>query len=143
MSALARAAVFLAVALSLAACTAVFGKEYEYEEQWTLATDGSAVVVIDASIPALVALHGLALDPSPLVRLETADVPRVFEQAGCTVVRVGQPWRRDGRRFIQVRLSVGDVRRAGTCGPLSWSQYSLDRDDATRTIHYRDRKSVV
>ena len=123
-------------ALAGASCTAIFGKQYEYEEQWTIATDGSAVVIIDASVPALVALRGVALNPSPTARIDTKEVRAAFEAMHCQVDRVAQPWRRDGRRFVQVLLSVDDVRRAGTCDALSWSHYSLDREETTRSIHY-------
>ena len=34
----------------------------------------------------------------------------MFEASGCTVENVGQPWRRKGRRFIQVRIDTADVR---------------------------------
>src|SRR5436190_14167852 len=43
----------------LAGCAAVFGHQYEYEEQYFFDVNGAARVVIDASVPALVALHGL------------------------------------------------------------------------------------
>ena len=39
--------------------TDVFGKQYEYEEDLTIALDGSATLTVNASIPALVALRGL------------------------------------------------------------------------------------
>ncbi len=124
---LVRAVAVLALATLLSGCTTVFGRQYEYEEQWTLSTDGSAVVLIDASLPALVALRGLPFNPSPSALLEASMVRRVFEQAGCNVASVGQPWRRAGRRFVQVRIVVDDVLKAGTCGVLAWSSYTFNR----------------
>jgi hypothetical protein len=125
MRLLARAAVGGALAISLLGCTRAFGRQYEYEEQYFLAVDGSATVVMDASIPALVALHGLPLDPKPLALTNMTEIRRVFEQAGCQVTQVGNPWRRDGRRFIQVTLRVDDVRKAAACAPLGWATYAF------------------
>jgi len=125
MRLLTRAAVGGVLAVVLFGCAAVFGHQYEYEEQYFFEVNGSARVVIDASVPALVALHGLALDPSPTGRFEIADARRAFEQAGCQVTRVGNPWRRDGRRFVQVTLQVDDIRKAGACGPLAWATYAF------------------
>jgi hypothetical protein len=38
---------------------------------------------------------------------------------------VSRPWRRDGRRFVQVRVAVDDVRKLETAAPFSWSHYVL------------------
>jgi hypothetical protein len=77
-------------------------------------------------VMALVALRGLPLDPAPASRLNSDDVRRVFEAAGCQVTRAGRPWRRGGRRFVQVRMQVADVRKASACGALSWSLYGFE-----------------
>src|SRR5439155_3005246 len=37
-------------------------REYEYDERLDLSLDGSAVIDVNGSIPALVALHGAGLD---------------------------------------------------------------------------------
>ncbi len=108
------------------ACTNPLARQYEYDEQTYLEIDGSATVVISASVPALVALRQLPLDPSPTARLDSVDVRRVFEEAGCDVERVSRPWRRSGRRFVQARLHVEDVRQASSCGVLAWSAYGFD-----------------
>ena len=110
-----------------AACANPFGREYEYEEQFYLSVDGSASITINASIPALVALHALALDPSPRSYLDRETVRRLYEAAGCQVTRVGQPWYRHGRRFIQIQLATSDVRKLGLCGPLAWATYTFDQ----------------
>jgi hypothetical protein len=118
--------VCLVVALSAVSCANPLAQQYEYDEQTYLAIDGSATVVISASVAALVSMRGLALDPAPQARISSDDVRRVFEAAGCEVERVGRPWRRSGRRFVQARLHVADVRKASTCGVLAWSSYGFD-----------------
>lgn len=118
------------VALSAASCANPLARQYEYDEQTYLSIDGSATVVISASVAALVSMRGLALDAAPQARISTEDVRRVFEAAGCEVERVGRPWRRSGRRFVQARLRVADVRRASTCGVLAWSSYGFEASAA-------------
>lgn len=113
--------------MGVGACANPLGRQYEYDEQTYLDVDGSADVVIAASVPALVALRGVALDVAPAARIDADEVRRVFEAAGCDVQRVSRPWRRDGRRFVQVSLAVPDVRKAASCGVLSWSTYSFER----------------
>lgn len=115
------------ILVGVGACANPLVRQYEYDEQTYLNVDGSAEVVIAASVPALVALRGVALDVSPSARLDTEDVRRVFEASGCDVQRVSRPWRRDGRRFVQVSLTVPDVRKAASCGVLAWSTYSFER----------------
>ena len=68
--------------------------------------------------PALVALRGVPLDPSASARLDRQAIRAMFEAAGCTVDNVGQPWRRKGRRFVQVRIDTTDVRTLSKCGLL-------------------------
>ena len=52
--------IVLIAAGATAACGGrIFGKQYEYEEDLYLATDGSADLIVNASIPALVSLRGL------------------------------------------------------------------------------------
>ena len=116
--------------LIAAACSNPLGRQYQYEEQLYLRVDGAATVVIDSSIPALVALRGVALDPSASARLDRQDLRAKFEAAGCTVDNVGQPWRRRGRRFIQIRIDTADVRTLSKCGLLSWSSYALTTEAA-------------
>lgn len=106
----------------------LFGKQYEYEEDLTLALDGSARLIINASIPALVALRGLDLDPAS----DTVDRDRVraaYQSPVAEVVDVPRPWRRQGRRFVQVELDVPDVRRLHELAPLSWSRYELTEEN--------------
>jgi hypothetical protein len=118
-----------------AACASPLGKQYEYAEQLYLAVDGSATVVIDASIPSLVALHGLPLDPSLRALVDRDQVQRLFASSGCADVRVGQPWIRQGRRFVQIRVAATHVSELASCGPLSWSSYEFGPDG--ESLHYR------
>jgi len=124
------AAVAMLLSVAMSACSGSLLRQYEYEEQIYLTVRGAATVIVDASIPALVALRGIKLDPSPTARIDQEDVRRAFEAQGCHVVRVGQPWRREGRRFVQVRMETDDVRTLGQCGVFAWSSYVFEHDDA-------------
>ncbi len=117
------------------ACRSPFSRQYEYEEQLYLGVDGSARTIIDASIPALVALRNLPLDPSSRTPIDRDQVRRLFAVAGCSDVRVGQPWVRKGRRFVQVSVSTRDVEQFAACGPLAWSTYRFERDGSTHALH--------
>ncbi len=114
------------VVLSAASCSNPLTRQYEYDEQTYLSIDGSATVVLSASVAALASMRGLSLDPAPQARITSDDVRRVFEAAGCDVERVARPWRRNGRRFVQARLHVDDVRKASSCGVLAWSAYGFE-----------------
>jgi hypothetical protein len=123
------------LALAVAAgCASPFGPRYEYAEQLYLRVDGGATVIIDTSLAALVALRGLPIDPTPSARVDRDGIRRLFAEAGCSDVRVGQPWVRDRRHFVQVRVETRDVRTLSSCGPLSWSVYKFEKDAGG--IHY-------
>src|SRR4029453_17689060 len=64
------AALGCAAAGSVACRGGVLGKQYEYEEDLYLALDGTATLVVNASLPALVALRGLDIDPAPATRVD-------------------------------------------------------------------------
>jgi hypothetical protein len=115
--------------LLTAACGIPLGRQYEYEEQLYLSVDGSATIILDASLPALAALRGLVLDAG--ARMDRTTIRRAFEAGGCEVVSVAQPWRRKGRRFIQVRLRTADIRTLNSCQWLSWSSYRLEPEGET------------
>ena len=104
-------------------------RQYEYEQDVTLDLDGSAEIIVNASIPALVALHGFSLPLDARARLDREDVRRAFESAVTDVTRVSRPWRRHGRRFIQVRLRVHDIRELSKAPPFSSSTYELTSQD--------------
>lgn len=108
-------------------CQQSFFRQYEYEEEVYLKLDGSATVIVNASIPALVSLRGVDLDPESPVDREK--VRTLYDSPVAHVVRVSNPWRRQGRRFVQVRLDVDDIRRLGSAAPFAWSSYTFDQQD--------------
>ena len=121
-----RATVALA-ALLLAACqTLGLIKQYEYDERIELSLDGSAVVDINASIPALVALRGATLSVDPEARFDRHAFRRLYEGPGVAVREVSA-FRRHGRRFVHIRLDVSDIAALPRLAPMSWSRYRLDR----------------
>jgi hypothetical protein len=107
----------------------MFGKVYEYEEDLYVSLDGSAQLIVNASIPALVTLRGLDLPIDPGVRLDTDRIRAAYTSPLTEVTRVSRPWRRQGRRFVQVRLRVKDIRRLSEVAPFSWSTYELAEKD--------------
>ena len=122
----------IASALFIASCTNPLARQYEYEEQLYLSVDGSATVVVDASLPALVLLRGASFDPSAAGPTDRAAVRRLYESAGCPVDSVSRLWERRGRRFAQIQVSVKDLKTLTSCPLLAWSTYSLTphSDDA-------------
>jgi hypothetical protein len=104
-------------------------REYEYDERIDLSLDGSAIVDVNASIPALVALHGAKLDVDPEARFDRPAVRALFEGPGATVTELS-PYRKHGRRFVHVRLNVADIRRLSKIAALSWSRYRLEHTDS-------------
>jgi nitrate reductase NapE component len=125
-------AALLPVLLAAAAAHGCSGRggflqpQYEYEEDLTLSLDGSATLVVNTSIPALVALRGFALDTSPHARLDrlTARVREVYTSQYADVLRVTQ-WTRFGRRFVGVRLRIPDIHALPKAAPFSWARYDL------------------
>lgn len=111
----------------------VFGRQYEYEEDLTIALDGSATMTINASIAALVALRGLELDPAQ-ASVDRDRVRAAFTSPVATVTSVPRPWRRRGRQFVQINLEVPDIRRLHELPPLSWSRYELTGADGRHTF---------
>ena len=105
----------------------------EYDEGVDLSLDGSAVIDVNASVAAMVALHGVQLDIDPEARFDRQAIKNVFDGPGVTVTEVGS-FRRHGRRFVHVRLVARDIRQVREAGPLSWSRYRLDRSD--RDYHF-------
>ncbi|HSL24051.1 MAG TPA: hypothetical protein VK886_21135 [Vicinamibacterales bacterium] len=102
-----------------------FARQYEYEEDVYLDLDGSATVIVNSSIPALVALRGMPLPTRAAARVDREEVRRLFESPVAEVTRVSRSWRRQGRRFIQVRLEVPDIRQLQKASPFSWARYEL------------------
>jgi hypothetical protein len=123
------AATLVAVVLAAGCGGGLFGKVYEYEEDLYIALDGSAQIIVNASAPALAALRGLNVSMDPEVRLDREAVRAAYASPVAEVTRVSRPWRRQGRRFIQVRLSVPDIRKLSQAPPFAWSTYELGEKD--------------
>ena len=123
------AALVIAAIVASAACGGVLKKEYEYEEELYPALDGSATVYINASIPALVALRGADLDVNPRARFDRRKIRALFTAPGLTVATPTSS-RKNGRRFVHVRIEADDLRTFAGAAPLAWSTYKVDRKDA-------------
>jgi hypothetical protein len=117
---------------TIACGSGLLGKQYEYEEDLTLDIDGSATLVVNASLPALAALRGLAVPTDPSVRLRSDEIRAMFETPVTDVTRVSRPWRRSGRRFVQIRMNVSDVNRLAEAPPFAWSTYEFKEQDGRR-----------
>ncbi len=120
------AAVVAALTLAAVSCGGrFFGKQYEYEEDLTLGLDGTATLVVNASLASLSALRGLDLPADDTTRLDRERVRTLFTTPLTEVTRVSRPWRRKNRRFIQIRMRVHDIRRLHEAPPFAWSKYAL------------------
>jgi len=118
----------LLLALLASACgSGILKEHYEYEEELYLSLDGSAQLNVNASVAALVALRGADFDVNPRARVDRAAVRALFAGTG---VKVSTPTlsRREGRRFVHVRIDVDDVRQLPHVAPFSWSTYRFDRE---------------
>jgi hypothetical protein len=124
----------LAAVVACAACGTLFGRDYEYEEELYLDVDGSASIYVNASIAALVALRGVALDPAPESSPEPERVRALFAAPG---VDVGAPsfYRRRGRPFVRVRVTAPDLAGLHRVPPLAWSSYALRRNGGMLVFH--------
>ena len=133
------ALVALVVAVAVGACSgrggSPLGSEYEYEEDLTLSLDGSATLVVNASVPALVVLRGLNLPTELQTRGDhlKEQVRAVYASDNTRVGRIGT-WTRRGRRFVGVHLTVADVRKLDQLAPLAWSKYEL-RQEGDQVIY--------
>jgi hypothetical protein len=116
----------LVVVFALAGCRDILPRHYEYEEELYLALDGSATMYVNGSVPALIALRGLQLDPNPRQPVDRRRVRELYESPVTHVTRVSTS-RRAGRRFVHLRIDVTDVRRLSAAQPFAWSTYGLHR----------------
>jgi hypothetical protein len=116
----------LLASLAVTACGGAFAKKYEYEEELTLAIDGSATVSVNASIASLVALHGAALDPDPRSRPDRERIRALFSGPDA-VVETPTFFRRNGRRFVHVRVEVPSLTALRRLAPFAWSSYRFAR----------------
>jgi hypothetical protein len=103
----------------------LFGKVYEYEEDLYLSLDGTADLIVNASVAALVALRGIDLDTNPAALPDRNRIRAIYESPGVEVARVSRPWKRHGRRYLQVRLRIDDIRKLSAAPPFAWSTYEL------------------
>lgn len=110
------------------ACGNVISRKYEYEEEIFLALDGSASVYVNASVPALVALRGVALPIDPSARLDRQVVREIYTSPVTEVANVTTS-RRDGRRYVHLRINVADIRKLSEAAPFAWSQYRYQDKD--------------
>ncbi len=115
-------ALVLAAVLASIACGNVIARKYEYEEEIFLALDGSATVYVNASVPALVALRGFALPLDPTARLDRTVVRDLYASPVTRVASVTTS-RREGRRYVHIRLDVDEIRRLNEAPPFAWSTY--------------------
>ncbi len=120
------AAVVFALALASGGCRSLLPIEYEYDEQIDLSLDGSATVYVNGSVPALVALHGIALDTRANARLDRDAVRAFYESPRVHLSRIGTS-RRHNRRFVHLRLIVDDVRTLDQSLGLAWEHITLTR----------------
>jgi hypothetical protein len=128
--------VLLGVTMVIAgSCQRSIFRQYEYEEEIYLKLDGSATVTINTSIAALVALRGLDENPDPTARPNRDKIRAFYASPAATVTRVSPPWRRHGRRFVQIRLDVPDIRQLAKSAPLAWSSYQFSTNG--QEYHYR------
>lgn len=112
--------------LLLVACGAnPLSRKYEYEEEIYVNLDGSATIYVNAAVPALVALRGADLPLDPSARLDRQDVRGLFDSPVAHVANVSTS-RRDGRRYVHVRLAADDIRRLGEAPMFAWSRYRFD-----------------
>ena len=122
-----RAALLAIVVTALAASCGgrgPLGPEYEYEEDLTLRLNGSATLIVNASVPALVALRGLPLSPD--LRTRGDQLKKQIQDLYATPhTRVGRisMWTRHGRRFVGIHLTVSDIRSLPQARPFAWSSY--------------------
>jgi len=124
---LAFAFVLIAVLASIA-CGNVIARKYEYEEEVFLGLDGSATVYVNASVPALVSLRGMQLPTDARARLDRQVVRDLFDSPAARVNSVTTS-RRQGRRYVHLRLSVPDITRLADAPPFAWSSYAYRERD--------------
>ena len=119
-----RVAVLVAGLAGGTACSNVIARKYEYEEDVYLRLDGSATVYVNAAVPALVALRAAPLPLDPAARLDRNDVRAFYEGPGVRVASVSLS-RREGRRYVHLRVEADDIRALSALQPFAWSAYGL------------------
>ncbi len=118
----------VAVSFAGVSCSNVISRKYEYEEDVYLRLDGSATVYVNAAVPALVALRDAPLPIDPAARLDRNDVRAFYQGAAARVASVSTS-RREGRRYVHLRIETGDIRQLSSIAPFAWSSYALAEKD--------------
>jgi hypothetical protein len=136
------AAVAIVVAALVGACTGggsfsplgPLSTEYEYEEDLTVALDGSGTLIVNASIPALALLRGLPLNTELSARGDQLknQIRDLYASEFTRVGRIGN-WTRHGRRYVGIHLTVSDVRALPKVAPFAWARYEL-REDGEQAV---------
>jgi len=138
------ALVLIAVLASIA-CGNVIARKYEYEEEVFLDLTGSATVYINASVPALVSLRGVTLPVDAKARLDRQVVRDFYETPVSHVASVTTS-RREGRRYLHLRINVADVRKLGEAPLFAWSEYAYRESEGlyefTQTMRGSAAQSV-
>jgi len=111
---------------AIVSCRSILPAQYEYDEEINLSLDGSATMFVNGSVPALVALRGIPLNPGQSAPLDREAVRQFFTSSGVRVARIGTS-RRSGRRFVHVRLEVSDVRTLHETRAFDWERIALAR----------------
>jgi hypothetical protein len=132
-------AALLLVAATTVACGAIGGiglfRQYEYEEDMYLSLDGTATLYVNTSLAALDALRGASFDTNPDATVDRKGLETYFSSPVTHVTRITN-WRRNNRRYVQVRLDVDDVTRLAEAKPFAWSTYQFRRDGASDLFLY-------
>lgn len=123
LRALSLLAPLLGLVLLVTACAQPFGRVYEYEEEVYIDLDGSATIIVNTSLAALAALHGLDVPLDPTALIDRDQIRGLYESPHTRVTRVSRPWRRDGRRYIQIRIEAANVRNLPQVQPFAWASY--------------------
>jgi hypothetical protein len=101
-------------------------RQYEYEEEIDLSLDGTAIVYVNSSIPALNALRGTSFDTRPNAPVDRTGLRDYFLTPRTRVTDIGTS-RRANRWFVRVRIEVDDIRRLGEAPAFAWSHYEFRR----------------
>jgi hypothetical protein len=119
------------LAIATSACGGIGGsffRQYEYDEEVYLSLDGTATVYVNASVPALNALRGASFNTSPNAAIDRNAVRRFFETPMTHVSGAVNTSRRSNRRFVHVKLDVGNIARLSDAAPFAWSTYTFTKE---------------
>ena len=111
-------------------------KQYEYEEDCYVSLDGTATMYVNTSVAALNALRGTSFDTAPDGTADLDGIKAYFTTPQSRVERITTT-RRNGRRYVHVRLVTNDLRRLPDAAPFSWSSYELN-SSAAEVIYHQD-----